>query len=124
MAKSKKSKVTIEIELDTEVLALNEDIFKKATSNREEGLVIHLDVRQRNWKQTLKLPQGAKVRFSRVHTVDIKELSSLLSPITYRVTIGEPYWIDAQGTRHDFGLDEYLGGIDLKRKVTTVTLRH
>ena len=123
MARSKKSKITVEIELDTEALTLNEDIFKKATSNREEGLVIYLDARKRNWKQTLKLPRGAKVRFSRVHSVDIKELSSLLSPITYRVTIGEPYWIDAQGTRHDFGLDEHLGGIDLKRKVTTVTLR-
>ncbi len=123
MARKKKRKVTVEIELDTEALELNEDIFKKATSDKDKGLILHLDVRKRNWNKALKLPRGTKVRFSRVHAVDIKELSSLLKPITYRITIGEPYWIDTDGTRHDFGLDEHLPGIDLRRGVTIVTLR-
>lgn len=123
MARKKKSKITVEIEVDTEVMSLNEDIFKKATYDHDKGLILHLDARKRKWNKVLELPTGAKVRFSRVHTVDIKELSSFLKPITYRIAIGEPFWIDTDGTRHDFGLDEHLPGIDLKRKVTTVTLR-
>lgn len=123
MTPQKANKVTVEIELDTEVIRLNQDLFTQASYVQEEGLILHLDVRKRNWPETLALPCGTKVRFSRVHTVDIKELSSFLKPITYRLTIGEPYWMDQAGQRHDFGLDEYLPGIDLKRGVTTVTLR-
>jgi hypothetical protein len=116
-------KITVEIELETEVLRLNEDLYKKATYEQDGGLVLHLDVRKRNWKKVLELPNGSRVRFSRVHTVDIKELSSFLKPITYRVTVAEPYWIEPDGSRHDFGIDQHLPGIDLKRGVTTVTLR-
>lgn len=123
MAGKKKSKVTVEIEVDTEVLRLNEDIYYKASYDRDLGLILYLDVRKRDWMKLLELPKGSRVRFSRVHTVNIKELSSFLKPITYRLTIGEGYWIDPQGTRHNFGLNGYLPGIDLKRGVSIVTLR-
>ncbi len=92
-------------------------------NSKNDGLIIHLDVRKRDWRKILQLPKGTKVKFSRVHTVDIKELSCFLKPVTYRLTIGEPYWIDAKGERHDFGLDDHLPGIDVRRGVTTVTLR-
>lgn len=123
MARTKKGKVIVEVELDTEVLRLNEDIFKNAVFIQGQGLILHLDSRKRNWRKVLDLPLGTKVFFSRVHTVDIKELSSFLKPIIYRLIIFEGYWMDTHGIRHDFGLDAYLPGIDLKRGVTTVTLR-
>ena len=119
----KKSKITVEIPVETEVLDLNEDLFKKAVLEKDKGVVIYLDARERDWFTSLGLPKGSRVRFVRPTTVDIKELSSFMCPITYRVTIAEAYWLDGKGNRHDFGLGEHLGGIDLKRGVTTVTLR-
>jgi len=113
----------VQIEVETEVLELNEDIYEKSTYSKAEGLVIHLDVRKRDWFKVLGLPKGSRVRFSRIHTIEIKELSSFLKPISYRITLGEPYWTGPDGIRHDFGLDEHLAGVDLKRGVTTVTLR-
>jgi hypothetical protein len=113
----------VTIPIETEALTLNRDLVTKAEMVKQEGLVIRMDVRRRNWRQALNLPRNTKVRWSRVHAVDVKELSSFLMPITYRVKIGEGYWHDREGKRHDFGVDEHLGGMDLKRGVTTVTLR-
>ncbi len=123
MARKKKRKITIEVEVETEVLRLNEDIFKKAVYVQGRGLILHLDARKRNWQKVLDLPVGTKVCFSRARIVDIKELSSFLKPIFYQLTIFDGHWIDEEGIRHDFGLDAYLPGIDLRRGVTTVTLR-
>ncbi|MFH2001264.1 MAG: transposase [Planctomycetota bacterium] len=123
MTGKKKGIVTVEVEVSTEVLRLNEDIFKKAVYVQGRGLILHLDARRRNWRKVLDLPSGTKVGISRVRTVNIKELSSFLKPIFYQLTIFDGYWTDKEGIRHDFGLDAYLPGIDLKRGVTTVTLR-
>lgn len=115
--------IQVSVPIETEVLRLNRDLFTKASFESGQGLVIRLDVRRRHWPQVLGLPRGVQVRWSRMHAVEVKELSSFLMPIGYRVTTGEGYWRGRDGQRHDFGVDEQLAGLDLKRGVTTVTLR-
>jgi hypothetical protein len=113
----------VAIPIETEVLRLNRELFTGTRVDQNKGVIVCLDVRRRKWGHVIGMPAGCRVRWSRVHTVEIQELSSFLCPIRYEVTIGEPWWRDRDGTRHDFGVDEHLPGLDLKRGVTTVTLR-
>jgi len=111
------------IPIETEVVRLHRDLVTGARYEAGEGLVVCLDVRRRRWRKQLGLPKGARVRWEDVRTVDVQELSSFLVPLRYRVTFGDGVWEDKKGERHYFGVNEHLDGLDLKRCVTTVTLR-
>jgi hypothetical protein len=115
--------IHVAIPIETEVLRLNRELFTGTRVDKDKGVIISLDARRKKWSQIIGIPSGSRVHWSRVHIVEIQELSSFLCPIRYEVTIGEPWWRDRDGTRHDFGIDEHLKGLDLKRRVTTVTLR-
>lgn len=111
------------IPIETEVVRLHRELVTSARYEAGEGLVVFLDVRRRKWRKQLKLPKGTRVRWEDVRTVEVQELSSFLVPLRYRVTFGDGVWVDRKGRRHYFGVNEHLDGLDLKRGVTTVTLR-
>jgi len=112
----------VSVPLDTEVVRLHGDLVTEARLEEDGGIVVHLDVRRRDWRPQLGLPRGVHVRWDNVRTVDVKELSCFTVPICYRVTFGDANW-RSNGRRHYFGVGEHLPGIDLKRGVTTTTLR-
>lgn len=89
----------------------------------KRGITIDLDVRRRKWRKRLKLPRGTVVHWADVRTVEIKELSSLLWPIRYRLTYGDGWYTEQNGSRTYFPLQDHLEGIDLARRCTTVTIR-
>lgn len=114
----------ITVPLETEVLRLHSDLATGAGQmDQHVGLVVGLDVRRRDWTQQLGLERGVKVGWENVRTVDVQDLSCFLMPIRYRVTFGDGYWWDQDGEKRYFGVDEHLPGLDLRRGVTTVTLR-
>jgi len=113
----------VEIPLETEVVALHRDLVKGASFEKGVGLVVDLDVRRRDWRKALGLESGTRVYWEDVRAVEVQELSSFLMPIRYRVTFGDGTYRDSSGERHRFGVEDRLGGLDLRRGVTTVTLR-
>ena len=120
---SQDSSIRLEVPLDTEVLRNNRDLLTKSVWDLNEGVTIYLDARRREWRKRLGLPAGTKVRWDCVRTVDVQELSCMLTPIRYRVTFGDGCWRDRKGRRHYFGVDKHLPGLDLRRKVTTTAMR-
>lgn len=71
----------------------------------------------------LGLGPGTRVRWENVRTGEVQGLSSFLISVRYRVTFGDGTYRDKSGTRHRFGVEDHLEGMDLRRGVTTVTLR-
>ncbi len=118
--------VLVEIPVGTEALAGNRPLVTRSAIEKVDGvptLVIRMDVRRLSWRKRLGLPHGTAVYWDDVHDVDIQELSTLLFPIRYRITVGDGWYRDAKGERRYFGVDIHLSGIDLKRGVSLVALR-
>jgi hypothetical protein len=87
------------------------------------GTVIELDVRRASWWRILNLPRGTNIHWADVRTVDIKELSTIRSPLCYRLTYGDGWYSGKNGERRYFPLQPHLQGIDLDRQCTTVAVR-
>jgi len=112
----------------TEVMALHDDLFVQA---QVEGhgpgthgrMVIELDVRRRDWNETLGLGRKTKIWWEKVRSVEVRELSVFWLPVFYRITIGDGSYRDEHGERRRFGVDKHLRGVDLARGVTTAALR-
>lgn len=112
----------------TEAMVCNRDLATGfgglgLDEQKKPCVFLDMDVRRRKWRNVLGLPRKTPIYWENVHTVEVQELSPFLAPIRYRVTSGDGYYRDGQGQRHYFGVDEHLGGLDLKRGVTTVALR-
>ena len=122
MGETPATPVQVTIPLETEVVRLHRDLVT-GTGYENGKIVVFLDVRRRSWRKQLGLPKGTKIRWENVRTADIQELSSLHVPMSYRLTFGDGVWVDRKGRRHYFGVNEHLDGLDLKRCVTTVTMR-
>jgi len=117
-------KVSVTIPLETEVIRAHQDIVTCTSFiGKADGICIELDVRRAPWRKILGLPRRTKIHWADVREADIKELSTLLWPIYYRVTYGDGWYIGKGGKRHYFPLQPHLKGIDLSRKCTTVSLR-
>ena len=123
MLERKNGPPMVMIPLDTEVTRLHEVCIVGTDYDRRDGVIIALDIRRHDWRDKLKLPPGSCVRWENIRTVDVRDLSCFMQPIRYRITFGDGIWRDESGQRHYFGVGKYLPGIDLKRGVTTVTLR-
>lgn len=118
--------VTVEIPVGTEAMAGNHRLVTGARLERvgdKDALVIAMDARKLHWQERLGLPRGTRIYWDRVRTTDIQDLSALLWPIYYRITLGDGWYRDHQGQRHYFGVSPHLPGMDLARGVTTVVLR-
>jgi hypothetical protein len=115
--------INVTIPLETEVIREHRDLVTGTSATPDDGIVIHLDVRRRNWRKALNLPRGAVVHWADVRTVDIKELSGLAWRMHYRLTYGDGWYTSKDGSRCHFALQPHLDGIDLVRQCTTVTLR-
>ena len=113
----------VTIPLETEAVRHNRDLATGTRYEKGLGIIVLLDVRRRDWRAHLNLPKGTRIRWENVRTVDVHELSSLHVPMRYQITIGDGVWVDRKKQRHYFGVNEHLDGLDLKRGVTTVTLR-
>lgn len=118
--------LSVRIDVGTEVLANHHGLVTGARVEALDGrqtLVIQMDVRRLPWAQKLNLPPRTKIYWNDVHSVEVQDLSALLWPICYRVTLGDGWYRDETGQRHYFGVDAHLPGLDLKRRVTAVVLR-
>jgi hypothetical protein len=118
--------VSVEVPIGTEALAANRGLVTRAAIEPVEGrptLLIFMDVRRLSWRKRLGLPRRTTVYWDNVRSVDVQELSTLLYPIRYRITIGDGGWRDAKGERHYFGVERHLPGVDLKRGGSLVALR-
>ena len=110
----------------TEALGGNGDLVTEARFEKRgdrPALVIRLDVRKRNWRKVFGLPRGSRIRWEHVRDVEVQELSCLMGPIVYRITIGDGCYVDATGQRRYFGVDAMLPGLDLKRGVSMAVIR-
>ena len=110
----------------TEVLSNNVDLITSARFEWVDGkamFLVDMDVRRRRWRKVFDLPRGSRIRWENVHTVEVQEMSGLMGPIVYRITIGDGCYVDTDGQRHYFGVDAHLPGVDLKRGVTAVVVR-
>ncbi|HLY65010.1 MAG TPA: transposase, partial [Chloroflexota bacterium] len=98
--------------------------FTGATFEAGQGLRIDLDLRRLDWRQRLGLPSGTLIHWEKVRTTDVKELSCFLTPVFYRVTFGDGWYIPSPGgSKVYFGVQKHLVGLDVHRQVTTAALR-
>ncbi len=116
----------VHVPIATEALACNRNLVRQSQVEMVDGtetLVIELDARRHDWHRLLGLSRRkTSIRWENVRTVEVRELSTLLWPIHYRVTVGDG-WYWAEGRKRYFGVEEHLRGIDLRRGVTTLALR-
>jgi hypothetical protein len=82
-----------------------------------------MDVRRRRWRTVFDLPSGSRIRWEKVHTVEVQELSGLMGQILYRITLGDGCYVDQAGRRHYFGVETQLPGLELRRGVTALVVR-
>lgn len=118
--------ITIEIPIGTDAMVGNQRLVTGAKLERvgdKDALVIAMDTRKLCWPERLGLPAGTRIYWDRVRTTDIQDLSALLWPLRYRITLGDGWYRDETGQRHYFGVSPHLPGMDLARGVTTVALR-
>src|SRR5262249_35019274 len=96
----------VSIPIETEVtVRLRKAITEATFMGRTEGVVIDLDVRRLNWRKRLGLPKGTEIRWDALRSTPIRELSSFLTPIQYRVQHGDGWYKDAHsGQRVTFGI--------------------
>jgi hypothetical protein len=121
-----RSAVYVRIPVGTEALASNHNLVTGSQIETVDGvptLLIAMDVRRLGWRKRLGLPRRTAVYWDNIRSVDVQELSTLLWPIRYRVTVGDGWYRDGHGQRQYFGVDVHLAGVDLKRGVTLVALR-
>lgn len=111
------------VPLETEVLREHRDLVTGVSYSKESGVTAELDVRRRSWKKVLGLRRNADVHWADVRTIDIRELSALAWPVTYRLTYGDGWYTDATGRRQYFPLQKHLAGIDLERQCTVLVMR-
>ena len=112
----------------TEAMVCNRDLATGfgglgLDEQKKPCVFLNMDVRRRKWRKLLGLPKKTPIYWEDVRTVEVQELSPFLVPMRYRITSGDGWYRDGQGQRHYFGVDEHIGGLDLKRGVTTVALR-
>ncbi len=118
--------VNVTIPLKTEVIREHGNLVtgtEFVEREGQEGILIDMDVRRARWREILNLPHRTKLHWADVRTVEIRELSSLFTKITYRLTYGDGWHVGKDGERQYFPLQPYLRGIDLARQCTTTTLR-
>src|SRR5207247_9055439 len=77
----------------------------------------------RRWGAVFGLPRDGHIRWERVNPIEVQELSGLMGPMLYRITLGDGCYVDATGERRYFGVDAHLPGIDLRRGVTALVVR-
>lgn len=126
MPLAQRDAVLVRVPVGTEALAGNHHVVTGSEIETIEGvptLVIAMDARRISWRKRLSLPRGTAINWDDVRTIDIQELSTLMWPICYRITIGDGWYRDARGERRYFGMDVHLPGIDLKRSVSLLALR-
>lgn len=115
--------VTVSVPLETEVIENHRNMVVGTSFEDGRGIFVDMDVRRNPWRRLLGLPKKAKIHWADVREVEIKELSSLLWPLHYRLTYGDGWYKEKDGKRHYFALQPHLHGIDLSRRCTTVALR-
>jgi transposase-like protein len=113
----------VTVPFETEVLREHREMVTGTRYEEKQGIIAEMDVRQVCWQERMGLPAGTKVHWADVRTEDIRELSALPWPITYRLTYGDPWYKRADGGRQYVSLQKHLGGIDLERKCTVVGVR-
>jgi Transposase len=119
-------RIPLQIADATEALAGNGDLVTSARFERINGksvFFIEMDVRRRRWRTVFDLPRGSRVRWENVHTIEVQELSGLMGPILYRITLGDGCYVDASGQRRYFGVEAHLPGVDLRRGVSALVVR-
>ncbi len=117
------SSVNITVPLKTEVIREHAELVTGTEFIERKGVIIDMDVRRAPWRKILGLPRGTQMRWADIRTVNIKELSAFFSPISYRLTYGDGWYVGKDGKRHYFPLQPHLRGIDLVRQCTTTTIR-
>lgn len=120
--------INVTIPLHTEVIRRHENLvtgteFIEGPAGRKGKIVVAMDARRAPWRKILQLPRGTTVRWADVRTVEIREISSLFTGITYRLTYGDGWYMGKDAKRHYFPLAPHLHGIDLVRQCTTTTMR-
>jgi len=115
--------VNVTVPLKTEVIREHSQLVTGTEFVEGKGIFVALDVRRAPWMKILDLPRSTQVHWADVRTVEIKELSSLFTKITYRLTYGDGWYTSQAGERQYFALQPHLHGIDLVRQCTTATLR-
>lgn len=114
----------VSIPIETEVVVRQRQAITAAAFEAGQGLRIDLDLRRLDWCERLGLPPGTAIHWEKVRTTDVRELSSFLVPLFYRVTLGDGWYMPAVGGKKVyFGVQKHLVGLDLQRKVTTTALR-
>ena len=113
----------VSIPLATEVIHAHGDLWIGSRCEPGEGIIVDLDVRKRDWRRVLDLPRGTVVHWADVRKIDIQELSGLMWSLRYRLTYGDGWYTEKDGSRVYFPLQPHLEGIDLQRQCTTVALR-
>lgn len=115
--------INVTIPLNTEIIREHGNLVTGTKFVEREGIFIDMDVRRARWREILCLPHRTKLHWADVRTVQIQELSSLFTKITYRLTYGDGWYVGKEGKRQYFPLQPHLRGIDLVRQCTTSTLR-
>jgi hypothetical protein len=114
----------VSIPIETEAIERNRKAVTGATYLKGKGLAIDLDLQRLNWRKKLGLPKGTDIHWDSLRGTVVQELSSFLQPIFYRITFGDGWYCDPKtGARTYFGVSDRLPGIDLRRGVTTTTMR-
>jgi len=115
--------LAVQVPLETAVIQKNRDLLTQAQHTASEGIVVRMDVRKANWPRLLGLPERTKVYWARVRELDIRELSILPWPITYRLTYGDGWYRGRDGGKVYFGVQKYLPEIDLERECSKTVIR-
>jgi len=89
--------ITIKSQFESAVTQCNEDIFVR--SYIENGAtIIEFDTRKRNSKKLFNIK--SRIRWDqKTYSVDVKEFSTLYSPIIYRFILARGNYTDSNGTR-------------------------
>ena len=111
------------VPLETAVLRENRDLVTHVHHQATEGIMVEMDARRADWPSKLGLPKDQNVYWTDIRQIDIRELSVLPWPVTYRLTHGDGWYRGADGRKVYFGIQKYLPEIDLERRCSKTTIR-
>jgi hypothetical protein len=115
--------LSVTVPLETAVIRKNRDLITQVHHTMTEGIVVEMDVRKGNWQRKLGLPKGTNVYWTDIRPIDIRELSVLPWPISYRLTHGDGWYRGRDSKKVYFGIQQHLEEIDLERQCSKTTIR-
>ena len=115
--------LAITVPLETAVIKKNRDLITQVHHTTAEGIVVEMDIRKRNWQRMLGLSEGKNAYWADIRQINIRELSVMPWPITYRLTYGDGWYRGVGSKKVYFGIQKHLEEIDLERECSKTTIR-